>query len=486
MATASDLPLGRLGGAGGFGWYLALLAAGALLAIALGFLIARYGSVDETIGSAVLLTLSAVGCAAVIIAGPVACLAALAALAVSGLDPSIASIGEVQISAGDIFWLGAAGWWILKVIDRAVRKLPPSPRVSFGQMPAIAFFLYAFVALVWLNVLDPGPLVSLLRVVHTFLIAWLAASLIETKRDLKIVLGALILGGIVGVATATFGGGNLLSARSGGALGTNQLGLVSGILLLAALFGRLPRDLRIALGAIAVLGLLLAKSVGGFIAVGIAASVGTVIAGRTSSGNWTGQVIRATAAMGVIVFALFATVQIFRPEQLPGSEGFNDRSATQRIIVAAAGIELFERHPVIGVGWRQSSAPDVIGDREIAVEVRRRFPDARNVLFPDVTPASVHNTYIQILAELGLIGFFFFATMLAVIAVRTISLLKRLGSGHELYAITFTLSLGLLLTLIWHNETPLFGGQSETVIPVLIVGMLAAVAKMTQPGGTEA
>jgi hypothetical protein len=47
---------------------------------------------------------------------------------------------------------------------------------------------------------------------------------------------------------------------------------------------------------------------------------------------------------------------------------------------------------VIGAGWRRSETPEVIGDPEIARELRTRFPGARHDFFPDVTPASVHNT----------------------------------------------------------------------------------------------
>ena len=228
-------------------------------------------------------------------------------------------------------------------------------------------------------------------------------------------------------------------------------------------------------------GLVLAKSVASFVAGGVTVAVGAVLATPARPGTGGEQAGRVALAMGLAVILVFTSIQVFRPEQLPGSEDFNDRSATQRIIVAAAGIEIFERNPIVGVGWRQSTAPEVIGDREIATEVRRQFPDARPTFFPDVTPASVHNTYIQILADLGLIGFTLFAALLITLGVRIVALLRRLGREHDLYPETFAMSLCLLAAVIWHNETPLFGGQAETVIPVLLVGMIAAVARMTQP-----
>ena len=332
----------------------------------------------------------------------------------------VAQLGEFNATAGDIFWAGLAGWWLLKVIDRAVRGVPSRPSVAFGQIPAIAFFAYAVLALLWLHQLDPGPLVSLLRVIHTFLLAFLAASMIETRRDLRLVLAALVAGAVIGIVVAAFSGGDLLSARAQGELGKNPLGLVSGLLLLLALFSRWTPNLRYPLAALAVFGLVLAKSVAFVRRRGRDRGARGRPRHPGASGHRGSAGGPRRAGDGRRGDRRLHLVQVFRPEQLPGSEDFDDRSATQRIVVAAAGIEIFERNPIVGVGWRQSTAPEVIGDREIATEVRRQFPDARPTFFPDVTPASVHNTYIQILADLGLIGFTLFAALLITLGVRIV------------------------------------------------------------------
>ena len=452
-----------------------------VLAVVLGWLVTTYVGFTSGVGSAVVLTLSGLVCAWVILSGPVPCLAAIAALAASGLDPGVAELGEFNASASDIFWVGLAGWWLLKVIDREVRGVPSRPSVAFGQVPAIAFFVYTVLALLAINQLDPGPLVSLLRVIHTFLLAFLAASMIETRRDLRLVMAALVAGAVIGILVAAFSGGNLLAASAQGEFGKNTLGLVSGLLLLLALFSRWNPNLRYPLAVVAVFGLVIAKSVGSFVAAGVTVALGAVLATPARPGTAGHQAGRIALAMGLAVIVVFTATQVFRPEQIPGSEDFNDRSATQRIVLAAAGLEVFERNPIVGVGWRQSTAPDVIGDREIATEVRRQFPDARPTFFPDVNPATVHNTYIQILADLGMVGFSLFAALLITLAVRIVALLRRLGREHDLYPETFAMSLCLLAAVIWHNEVPLFGGQAETVIPVLLVGMIAAVARMTQP-----
>ena len=180
----------------------------------------------------------------------------------------------------------------------------------------------------------------------------------------------------------------------------------------------------------------------------------------------------------IVVFGL---VQVVRPEAIPGSEAFRSGSAAHRLVVGAAGLEVFERNPVIGVGWRGSDSPRVIGDRDVVADVRQRFPDVRPIFYPDVNPTSVHNTYIQILADLGLVGFALFVVLLTAIALRARSLLRRLGRAHELWPYAFAISLGLLLVLIWHNDNPLYGGQLDTVLPALLVGGLAAISRLTLP-----
>ena len=49
--------------------------------------------------------------------------------------------------------------------------------------------------------------VSWLRLVQTASLAWLAASLIESKRDIRLILGAMAAAGVVAVADAALSGG---------------------------------------------------------------------------------------------------------------------------------------------------------------------------------------------------------------------------------------------------------------------------------------
>jgi O-antigen ligase len=323
-------------------------------------------------------------------------------------------------------------------------------------------------------------LVSWLRIVQTASIAFLAANVIETKRDVRVVLYAIAAATAVGVVVAAVSGGDLLAGRSrGGTLGPNALGLMSGLLLLIAAFGGITRNsvYRLVLAAVAVVGLLLAKSVASFVATGFALALGASLL-STSAHAASQRTLRTVLAFSLAAVLVFSVVQSVRPEATPNSSSFRESSTAQRIILGATGLEIFAHNPIIGVGWRESSSPAVTGDREIATAIRRKFPNARPIFYPDVTPGSVHNTYVQVLADLGLIGFALFAAMILTIARRVTRLLRDLGRDHELWPQASVMALGLLLVLIWWNDNPLFGGQPETVIPALLVGSLAAIARM--------
>lgn len=452
----------------------------ALLAVAAGWLVAGQDGFGADTGSAVALTLGAIGALAVIMAGPVPCLIAIAALTLTGIRPVIAGLGGAEATVVDIFYVGLVGWWLLAVIGRAQgTRADRRPRIAFGQWAALAFFAYVNLTFVYLANTNPGALedsiASWLRLVVTVSIAFFAASVIQTKRDVRMVLGAIA---IVGVGIVIFGAAIAdLGGRTGGTLGPNGLGLLSGLLLLMAAFGAVTTKTRYRIGLVVagLVGLLLAKSVASFVATGLVLGLGASLARRASSAQRT---TRAAFAVGLAGVVVFGAVQTLRPEVIPGSEGFRGSSAQQRIILGAAGLEIFERNPVIGAGWRQSSSPAVVGDREIANEVRRRFPDARPVFYPDVTPTSVHNTYVQVLADLGLVGLALFAALLVAIGSSAWRLLQSLSRDDELWREAWMTSLGLLLLAVWVNDNALFGGDPPMVLAALLVGTLAATSRI--------
>ncbi len=190
------------------------------------------------------------------------------------------------------------------------------------------------------------------------------------------------------------------------------------------------------------------------------------------------RVATAVAVLALMVVAVLGIVQVLRPGATPGSADFRTSSTSQRIIVGWAAVEMFRRDPVLGVGWRRSDAPEVIGDREIAFKLRTRFQGASEEFFPDVTPTSVHNAYLQVLAELGFIGLLALAFMLAGVGTAMVRVVRALPRGDPLWAPARALTLVALLILVWLNDNPLYGGQVETVMLAIAVGGVFAIGRI--------
>jgi O-antigen ligase len=455
-----------------------------LLSVALGRDVAALGGNEPQLGSVLLAVAAASACAVLVAIGPVLCLAAIGGLAAAGWLPVIAQFGGVDLTLADVFYVGAVVGWASGLLKESTSAASPTrARSLIPQLPAILFLTFAGLTLWHVQAVAPGELgdslISWVRVVQTASLAWLAAAVLETKRDLTVVLGAIAAGGSVAVLLALeqaiTGGGNPFVDRYAATLSANPLGLVSGLLVVFSACGT-PSSRwshRMTLGLTGLLGLLLAKSVGAFIATGLALAVGASFAGRRTPLDRAARLVVALAIAGVLVFGL---VQFLRPSAVPTDPGFTESSTSQRIILGAAGLEVFERNLAIGAGWQRSSSPTVIGNPEIASELRSRFPAAEQSFFPDVHPASVHNTYVGVLADLGLIGFALFAAAIVSIGLGAQRILVRVR-GSELRPFARSSALGLVVILLWLNDNPIFGGQVETIVLAILAGVLAAVGR---------
>jgi O-antigen ligase len=269
----------------------------------------------------------------------------------------------------------------------------------------------------------------------------------------------------------------IASDRFGGLLGVNAGGLVGGVLVTIGAFGgaHIRKDARIGFFVAGVIALLIGKSVGGMTGTGLVLAVGLGMRRHVEPVRRLGTLLVAIGLIGVVVFGM---VNILRPSNAPGSSNFGDSSTLQRAMLGTAGIEIWKNDPIIGAGWRRSQQPEVIGAPDVAEVVRRNFPNAREDFYPDVNPLTVHNTYIQILADLGIVGMGLFLAMLFSIGRGTRRLLKRLKPGDPLWDMAWVATLGLILTLVWLNDNPLYGGQIETILVALLIGCLAAIDRI--------
>jgi O-antigen ligase/polysaccharide polymerase Wzy-like membrane protein len=115
-----------------------------------------------------------------------------------------------------------------------------------------------------------------------------------------------------------------------------------------------------------------------------------------------------------------------------------------RTLLAWIGYEIWTDHPVIGVGWEGSSEPANFVPYLPAAH--RRFPDESPLAFPSAAPDrryGVQNSWVQALADLGVIGF---VLWVAVFAAAAWTAMRALGTVAALYGLLATALLAWLWT----------------------------------------
>jgi O-antigen ligase len=422
-------------------------------------------------------------------AGPRWCLAALVVTTVFGLSSTSTSAGRVNLRLTDIPYLALLGWVVVIRARRGVR------RVNIGQRTLAVFVAVLGISL--LPILATSPhnffdgFVSWARLAETFSIVWLVPYSVDRPSDRRFVIGVVVAACSAELAWAILhaaisGGlsGRLTDGSPGGATGPDSLGLFAAILAVTVLHGGVPRRrwLRVSLFALALVSLGLTRSVGGIVAAGLVLGL-VPISMPLNRRPWGALILPVRVAL--LLVALFATVSWLRPYDVPGSTTFGTGTASVRLIYGVDGVEQFTQHPILGVGFQQSSAPSNFANPAIVADLHRRFPNANGVI-PDPhactspnpgaqcnSPTSVHNAYVQIAAESGLVGIGAFVVMLLAMGRRIRALGRRDPEPEPARLLRWAVLL-LIVIMIWWNDNPLYGAHAETVLAALALGTLAS------------
>jgi exopolysaccharide production protein ExoQ len=166
--------------------------------------------------------------------------------------------------------------------------------------------------------------------------------------------------------------------------------------------------LRVLSGGASVLcaaGIFLSLSRGGLVALAFSLVAAVVVAGR----RWRLQALGLAVAVGVGAFVYFG----FYADQTAASRVTSFGNGTGRTDIWTVGWRMVQAHPVRGVGvgnYKTSSIhyllqPGAIERDEFIVD----------------TPKVAHNTYLQVLAELGVVGASMF---LAIVGFSLLCILK--------------------------------------------------------------
>ncbi len=334
-------------------------------------------------------------------------------IAFTGFLPALdGTVGLVKV-AGLLLVLS----WLAVIATREGSRIN-----FFAAQPALAYLLLVFLgwiglSLLWAESADAG-FSAFFRYTLSLLLFPIVYTAVQSQKHVVWVIGSFVAGAVaasvVGLAnppTDPFIGGRL----SGVLLDPNELAavLVAGTILagaLAVIYRRSHGIFLLGLGAmlLCATALVMTQSRGGFVAVIFVLVIGPLVAGK-----WWKQVAVGALAVALSIAILFSALA---PQG--GSERVTTLgSGTGRTDIWKVGWRMVEDKPALGVGagnFQNSSihyllAPGVIQSDDFFVD----------------QPKAAHNTYLQVLAELGAVGFTLFVLILvafvicAILAART-------------------------------------------------------------------
>jgi O-antigen ligase len=219
-----------------------------------------------------------------------------------------------------------------------------------------------------------------------------------------------------------------------------------------------------------------AKSASSILATAGASSL-YVVAMRSQRAQGT-HPLRWLAIGGGMAMIAAVVIWTLRPGDTVNLMAGSSGSFVHRLMIADAGLRIFRDPPVVGVGWQASATEAVVGTYTLNAALMQTFKNLPTHYFFLAKRISLHNMYIQLLAELGLIGF----TLFVCGSVRV---------GHAVKATLHALpgesldkmwgrfcTLGLVSLLIWWNSNPLYGGQTESLLAFTFLGALASISQL--------
>jgi O-antigen ligase len=210
----------------------------------------------------------------------------------------------------------------------------------------------------------------------------------------------------VGHRQASFLSSADFAALSGGAL---LIGLVA---LTVPRVG-LGRGLGVTATATGAVGMVVAGSMASVL--GLATSLVALAAVLLLRRDVVARRLAAAAAVGVLVFAgtvairgsdLEAFARFLGAAPVTHSETTRVQTYAHRTLLAWMGWQMWQDHPLLGLGWEGSADPADF--TAYLPAMHRHFPDEAPLAFPAAAPGlhyGVQNAWIESLSDLGVVGF---------------------------------------------------------------------------------
>jgi O-antigen ligase len=392
--------------------------------------------------------------------------------------PGIPGSGISTKLAGGVLVIG----WLLVVLRRDRTKA-----VLFRDRPILAYVTVAFwgwtaVSALWAT--DTSKTISVsLRLLQGIVFLFVVYTAVTRARHVRWVMWGLMAGavitGLVGLLGATkpesFSPYSDTSSRLSGQIGdANEFAaalipaLAFAVFMVATTRKPLTRWALWSFALLFALGIFLTGSRGGLVGLGVMLLAGLVFGGRLRPRVFVATVLVVT--LGTVYYTLFAS-----PEALQRVTHFTSGGGTGRIDIWSVAATMWRDHPGVGVGYGNFTVLEpTYAARALNI------PQVGNIVD---TPLVVHNLYLHLLVELGVVGLVLFVLLLGgalLSGLRAARVFARVGDVEtELLARASVIgALGLLASYTF------LSAQSEKQL-WLILGLLTALLSVAarQAGG---
>jgi O-antigen ligase len=319
--------------------------------------------------------------------------------------------------------------WILHVVRRDNDEpllFSEQPLFAFG---ALAFLVWLLASTLWAE--DSGLAISDgFRLAQGIALLFVVFTALREPRHLRWLIWAFIAGSLVAALlgfTGAFGTSSSVNdgRLSGGFDDPNELAavLVPGIVLAGFAFVSTRKPIRwifVACAPLFALALARTDSQAGLVALGVACIAALLFSGR----------VRPVVVAVVLSVTLAATAYYtFGPAPVAFETITSSDNTSARESLWTVAERMTFDHPLIGVG---SGNFTVVSPTYTTQSIN--LPRADEVVRPDL----VHNTYLHVLAELGVIGFVIFMSLIVgslVLMVRAVRSFER-TRGWEMEMLT--------------------------------------------------
>lgn len=409
----------------------------------------------------------------------------------TSLFPTLISVGGFDVRYVDAATVLVGAALFLRVTTGRGAVISPEFRALF--LPLLPFLAYAGISLIIVDLKTPERLpvsaASYSRLIVTASFALMVHLSVRSRRDITIfntlfMLAASSLVGYtawkgiseLGLAASVFGSG-----RFGALNNVNTIGLVAAILMLYTFVvmrgGRWPA-LWLAPLLLGLAGTALTKSAASIGALTVSGALAVGSSSRSRLPEAATMLRWGVIVLGITLLGVFA-LQYWRGEdiqqllKLSGGGSF-----VNRLTITYAGLQVFFDHPIFGVGWLAS--PLYLGAAFFSAPVLRAFPDIYIDSYYLISAGTLHNLYLQVLVELGVVGLSLLVFALFQAGRAVYGILKMIPSMSLLKRPARFYAFSLVLLAVWWNTNPLFGGQAESILAFSFIGALASVGRIAR------